>query len=383
MTTATTTSQLWQAWTQEDPDAHETSLEAVYDAATAYVAAGLSVIPIAADGSKKPDIRRLPYTVSSGGASRPGWKVYTEQRADDTTLYDWFRLGGSCGLAVIGGAISGGGNGCGLEIIDFDTAGLFEPWAQQVELVVPGLWQRLVRVQSPRPGVHVYYRCAECGGSQKLAWGAEANGQGKYGRKILIELKGEGGYCLVPPSPKTCHPSHRRYRLMECSGDLTAIPTIRPAERTVLLEKARSFNSWVDVVPQRPKRPVVVGKPADGLPGVDFDQRAVWEEILEPHGWRLVGSRGVVQDWCRPGKNDGISATTNYAGSGFLYVFSSNAHPFEDGQSYSKFRAYTLLNHGGSFEQAARELRKQGYGSGKGSGITLPDRIMTKSVYVL
>jgi len=33
----------------------------------------------------------------------------------------------------------------------------------------------------------------------------------------------------------------------------------------------------------------------------------------------------------KPDKGDGISATTNYSGSGLLYVFSTNAHRFEDG----------------------------------------------------
>lgn len=344
--------ELWRSWLQDDPDAHMTSQAAIYEAAKAYLAAGLSVMPIAADGTKQPDSRRLAR-----------WKVYTQQRPTPATLYDWFQFGGPCGMAVIGGSISGGQGGYGLEIIDFDTADLFEPWAELVEQVVPGLWQRLVRVQSPRPGVHVYYRCSEYGGSTKLACTGEVDGNGRQTRKTLIELKGEGGYCLVPPSPKTCHPSHRLYRLAEGSLPLTAIPVITPDERSVLLEQARSFNAWVEA-PRVARSVVAPATDNQGLPGEDFNERGSWEDILEPHGWKLVGDRGQVQDWCRPGKDSGISATTNYEGSGVLYVFSSNAYPFEEGQSYRKFRAYALLNHGGDFTGAARALRRKGYGGG-------------------
>src|SRR5262249_11404846 len=42
--------------------------------------------------------------------------------------------------------------------------------------------------------------------------------------------------------------------------------------------------------------------------------------------------------------------------------FSSNAQPFEDGQTYGRFRAYATLNHHGDLSAAAGELAKKGYG---------------------
>ena len=44
-----------------------------------------------------------------------------------------------------------------------------------------------------------------------------------------------------------------------------------------------------------------------------------------------------------------------------LYVFSSNAHPFEPERAYRKFAAYALLNTGGDFSKAAMILARQGY----------------------
>jgi hypothetical protein len=54
-----------------------------------------------------------------------------------------------------------------------------------------------------------------------------------------------------------------------------------------------------------------------------------------------------------------------------MYVFSSNASPLDSEKSYSKFEAYTFLNHDGNFQAAARALKAQGYGGGPPT-LTLP-----------
>ena len=46
-----------------------------------------------------------------------------------------------------------------------------------------------------------------------------------------------------------------------------------------------------------------------------------------------------------------------------LYVFSSNAAPFESQRAYGRFSVYALLEHGGDFALAASALRAEGYGS--------------------
>ena len=80
------------------------------------------------------------------------------------------------------------------------------------------------------------------------------------------------------------------------------------------------------------------------------------------HGWVPVYRRGDMVYWRRPGKREGLSATTNFANNGLLHVFSSSASPFEADTSYSPFSAYTLLKHGGDFKAAALALQDEGYG---------------------
>jgi putative DNA primase/helicase len=333
----------------------------IYEAARAYVRAGLSVIPIKADASKRPAFELLPrvWCDTTRRYRRP-WSIYKQRRPTTAELCRWYRdpdEADKYGIAVIAGAVSGG-----LEIIDIDNWETVEPWVALVEDRAPGLLKRLVRVRSPRPGMHVYFRSEAAGGSQKLARVPQEDPDtGRLKAKVVIEMKGQGGYCLAPPSPPTCHPSGRPYVYVG-DKDLGQVPSISPEERQILLDCARHFDEWREVR-RTLRRKRGSGRLAGTRPGDEFNARADWADILEPFGWRWVGTGGDGGDlWCRPGKAFGTSASTDYCDSDLMYVFSTNAPPFEGGTAYSKFHAYALLNHDGDFSAAARALAAAGYG---------------------
>ena len=306
------------------------------DEAVRLTQSGLSVIPILRNGSKAPAV--------------PTWKEFQERIATDEELHAWFRK--EVGLAIVTGKVSGD-----LEVLNFDEGDLFDPWSALLRgQSGPELVNKLPVVFTPSEGWHVYYRCPESiERNQKLA-----QRRGTDGRpEVLIETRGEGGYVLAPNSPVECHPSRRPYFLVQ--GDLADIPTITAEERSVLLDVSRSFNE----VPA-----VIVRGPSSGTghrPGDDFNARASWEEILLPAGWAEINQRGEVTLWRRPGKSHGISATTKFGGTNYLYNFSTNGHPFEACKAYTKFSAYTFLNHDGDFSAAAADLRAKGYGSDESS----------------
>lgn len=99
------------------------------------------------------------------------------------------------------------------------------------------------------------------------------------------------------------------------------------------------------------------------IPGSLYNQRATWEEVLLPFGWKKLKERGGVTEWQRPGKDGkGISATTGFCHSAqgeLLHVFSSNAAPFALGEDYSKFAAYAFLAHKGNFKAAASAIAEK------------------------
>jgi hypothetical protein len=327
-----------------------------------YLQAGMSVIPIVPDGTKGPLIELLPRISSDGGSSfHASWKPYQERFPTNEELYRWFAPGRGTpdpGIAVIGGAVSGG-----LEILDIDNFELATPWFQTVQQRAPELAGKLVFVQTPRPGLHVYYRCTTISGNQKLASRLVPNSDADGVREqVAIETRGEGGYVLAPGSPPACH-STGRYYSFATNRDYSQIPLITESERAVLLDAAMALNEVPVEVPisRRPAERDL--RNVQSRPGDDFNERGDWSEILTPHGWSHAGTGANGEErWRRPGKDSSVSATVNYANRQLLHVFTQNGAPFQAGRSYKKFHAFALLNCRGDYSAAARELAKRGYG---------------------
>jgi predicted P-loop ATPase len=313
--------------------------------ALAYYDAGLTPIPIALDGSKSPATKT--------------WRGFYKKRPTREQVERLFK-DKACGLAVLGGPCSGG-----LEILDFDDPASFPDWLDLVQTMAPGLVERLPLVRTPSHGYHVFWRTDVTEGNRKLAMTKNTEG-GKLETKI--ETRGNGGYVLAIGCPGEAHPSGVPYRYADGSDlfatrvTLVNTPKITDEERAIMIDAARSLNEVAEN--DEPPRKHDTSPTGDGRPGDDFEARASWDEILAPHGWKAVRHRGEVTHWRRPGKDDkGISATTGVRGvGGKLYVFSSNAHPFDASHAYSKFRAYALLTHAGDFIAAAKALHAAGYG---------------------
>jgi AAA domain/Bifunctional DNA primase/polymerase, N-terminal len=331
----------------------------VLPAARSLLAAGLSLLPVALDGSKRPDGRLLPRARLNPdtGKYEATWGPFKEALPTDADLESWFGGKRPCGIGVIGGRVSGN-----LEQLDFDADAerVFPEWCGMVEEERPGLVACLCVTQTPREpvGYHVRYRCPDVPipGNTKLARDPEA----PPGRQVLIETRGEGGYAVAPGSPAEVHETGRPYR-HHSGPSLDQLPSITAAEREILIRCARYFDraKAQDEPPQAAR--------GGGLrPGDDYDRRGPdWEDILRPHGWECVCTKGPERRWKRPDKKVGWSATTGHCssnGADLLRVFSGNAAPFEEDRSYGKFRAYALLNHRGDCKAAAQALAGEGYG---------------------
>lgn len=316
--------------------------------ANTYLAAGLSIIPIRGDGSKRPVIY---------------WEKYQSEQATACDMRSWFAYVRR-GIAILGGKVSGN-----LEMLDFDTYKFFPYWVDEVDSRAPGVVERLVLVETPKGGRHAYYRCAEIAGNTKLAQHRE---EGKL--RPDIETRGEGGYCIAPGSHACVHPTGRYYSLF--AGKLSDIPTVSVKEREAMHEAARLFNRHI-VEPRTRACEYVRNQTGTLRPGDDFNLHATWAEVLEPHGWSCVGYSGEVGLWKRPGESRSRNhAKTNYGGTDLLHVFTGST-AFEPDRSYDKFAAYAILNHGGDFSAASRELAIQGYGAGNNTRPIITVKIST------
>lgn len=339
-----------------------------------WQAAGVSVIPILDNQTKRPAVRWSPYQA-------------VVPSLDDVT--EWWGNGKPYGLALICGAVSGN-----LEMTEIEGRAMVSEKLQDLinrmdELGVGHIWDLLYGPEgftetSPSGGLHFLYRISdhEVPGNTKIA-SRPATEEELCDKpldkiKVLAETRGHGGYVITAPTPGICHPSGEPWILRE--GQYGSLPTITWQERCLfhealhltLNEQPKSVGSAValnqaDSLPTKPPGTMTTVLGSDTVtPGNDFEARTDWADILEPHGWSLESrhENGELH-WTRPGKNrrDGASATTGRASDrDRLYVFSTSTQ-FASETAYTKFGAYTLLNHAGDFSAAARELARRGFGT--------------------
>jgi P4 family phage/plasmid primase-like protien len=315
-------------------------------AAMEYMGAGLSVLPC-----------RLPEKRPDPDLVRGGWKRYQAQAALEAEVRAWFGPGQA--IAIIGGAVSGG-----LEMLDFDEPEAWDRWREVMWATCPGLGKRLVVERTLRGGVHVFYRCARYSGNMKLAHGMRDGS-----KKCLVETRGEGGYCVVAPSPG--------YERMH--GSPAEVQTISEDERDLLLGMARSLDEMPEAEPEveESRRGAVAA--GDGKrPGDAYnDDPGAMKEVLRRHGWTVAYTAGGVEHWVRPGKKQGTSATWGHV-PGKFHVFSSNAGPLEP-RAYSPFQVLAILEYGGDFASAARALGGEGYGEPAATPRQRSDRAQRKA----
>jgi KaiC/GvpD/RAD55 family RecA-like ATPase len=316
--------------------------DAILTTALRFAAAGISAVPVAADGSKRPGL--------------PAWTAYQKKRPTPEELMGWFGKKQD-GVGIICGAVSGN-----LEMLELEGRAVAKKLHIELREIFESsehghLWTKLVNgymETTPSGGIHWLYRISDgkVPGNTKIAQAAGEDGG------CLAETRGEGGFVITAPSGGKCHPSGNPWQIS--AGSIETIPTFTIAERQII----HQYFALYDEVPKAEWIEEETKPRKDGIetPGDAYNETVTWESILEPLGWSKVYSKGESTAWRRPGKTEGISATTNFNGNGKLFVFSTSTI-FTAQSSYSKFAAYTQIEHKGDFKAAASHLRSQGFGA--------------------
>lgn len=319
----------------------------IQQAATDYINAGFSVIPVLA--SKK---------------SKGSWKEFQDHRLPLEDIQKKFN--GSTHMAVIGGAVSGN-----LEILDIDDATIHEELFGMVKLKHKAILDKLVFTKTPR-GFGIIYRCvSEVDSSLKLAmthteveeagiytWNNRSDVEavevdGKfYIQACRAETRGRGGYSLVAPTPG--------YEVLE--GSFEGLEPISAAERKSILDLARTYDERPvqfssSVTKSTAYKP---GKKKIPYPGDVFAAAANYPEMLEDHGWQKIGNIKGGTTWRRPGGTPKKISATLYE-DGNLMVFSTNCQPLEAEKQYNAFAFYTAVEHGGNFSDSTKAVAEAGY----------------------
>lgn len=154
------------------------------DTARLYVAAGLSVIPVRADGSKAASIK---------------WGEYEERAPTDAELVRWFDTEAARGVAIVCGKVSGN-----LAVLDIESQLGWERWHARAVVGLADALAVCPIIRTPKGGRHIYCRIEE-------GWVAGAKLAMASKHETLIEIRGQGHYVLAPGCPAACHPLNYPY----------------------------------------------------------------------------------------------------------------------------------------------------------------------------
>jgi len=198
------------------PSANETLDYAIF-----YLTYGLSVIPLR-HGEKTPLIK---------------WERYQKEAPSMSEVRKWFEDNGNIGIVC--GRVSGD-----LVVVDFDDVEVYNKFMKQVEGdselkdIIENTWM----VQTGK-GYHIYLR-------------VDSDNVVKTGKLGSVDIKGEGGYVVAPPS---VHPSGKRYtflRFTKTTGHQIRVISEELYNRLLeLLEKATEtkLTFWWAQADEKPK----------------------------------------------------------------------------------------------------------------------------------
>lgn len=295
------------------------------------------------------------------------WTQYQKEKPSQEQVLEWFAK--ADGVGVLCGQVSGNLLMIELEAraATLQTIDLLTHRAKENNII--DLFERLNSgyvERSPSGGLHWLLKSEGLiPGNERFARRMDENAV----ISVLAESRGEGGFVVTAPTPGICHPSGNGWNIIK--GNPKTIPTFTEEE----VDALRELFISLDEMPKEQFNEPVAKPRVSGqlLPGDDFNARTTWDEILIPDGWTKLHSDSMGKtDWRRPGKDYGISATTNYQGNDLFHIFTSSV-ALDSDRSYSKFAYTALTKFGGDFGACANALRQKGYGtSGELGSLALP-----------
>ncbi len=323
-----------------------------------YFSRGLKLVPV--DKDKVPTVK--------------SW-------SEDISENEFFEHTGD--VAIISGKRSGG-----VECIDIDckydlTGKLYDDYVNALYEENSALLKVLVIQKTVNKGYHFIYRCETVGGNMKLAsreTTAEEREKDPHQKiKVLLETRGEGGYFLIPPS--------KGYEIIQ--GSLLELPMISATQRELMLSLARMVNQVIpekkpDPKPKKTPAPANAGYGSELQPGEDYGNRGDVVELLKRHGWSEAQKQSSEQVYLkRPGDTKSKYGGVYHHEKQSFYVFTTSSE-FNPNESYSPMGVYAILECGGDYEEAARQLGKDGYGSShhsKPAAPSLPEQTSSDYLY--
>lgn len=222
-----------------------------------------------------------------------------------------------------------------LVVFDVDTKNGGDP--------TPFLNRGLYEVRTPSGGYHFYTLY------NPLLESTKHKKEKKDGILKAVDVQSNGSLVFAPPSAF----ANGKYTIVN-DVPITHLPDDLLAQVLEALkpeEKATDYTPYIHPQNAEAKRP-----------GDIFNVMASWDDVLIPQGWKKVYSApNGTEYWRRPGKTEGISASTNHKGYNLFFCFSSSVPEIIQEKGYTKFSLLTALKYGGDPRAAAKSLVVDNY----------------------
>jgi hypothetical protein len=310
-----------------------------------YSKAGFSVIPINQD--KNPALR--------------SWQEFQNRPMTEVECQENFK---SChGFALLGGTQKN------ITFLDFDLKySLTSDFFDRYKALIPNELLAKMYVQKTRnSGFHFAFMCDKIENNQKLASRyttpferhetyLEAFNNPKTRDKalkiasldtvrVLIETRGNGGYCLMSPTKGY---EHVYGKIQKISID----------EYDLLLSAARSLSEVIEI-----RKDIKVDKYKEWKlsPFTDFNERFDTLSFLEENGWEIVGNSGKSTRLKRAGNPSSKSSALFDNDSRLLNCFSTSTL-LETNRGYTPTDLFALFECDNDLSVAFKKIIDMGYG---------------------
>jgi hypothetical protein len=298
---------------------------------------GLKVIPT--DSDKRPLCK---------------WKAYQDSQSTEDVKSLFSK---PCeGMALL--------TGQGIEVIDVDAKYFLDGihkiediWDAMYDALGEETYSMLLITHTKNKGYHVIYKTEISEGNQKLAsrYTIDSEKKNEHDKiRVLLETRGENGYIIIPPT--------KGYKFDSKLIQFENIPTLSNEQRNDLIAACRSFDELKETYKQT-KASIPVQVTGSGKTTIEaFNESHTPIEFLESAGWEFKYERGGNAHYVRPGKTlrEGIGA--GYSEEMQLVRIFTSSTQFECNKTYNAFQTYAVLNHGGDYSAACKELYHAGYG---------------------
>lgn len=254
------------------------------------------------------------------------WSEFKDRKPTEAEIESWLNSPIQ-NYAIVCGKISN------LTVIDVDTKNGGDP--------TPFLNRGFYEVKTPSGGYHFYFKYSEDIPSTLQKKNREGFLKG-------IDIQSDKKLVFAPPSSF----ANGGYTVTN-DGPIIDIPDDLLVQIISALEPEKEAQEYTPFTP--------IKNPEMGRPGDIFNALATWEQVLMPHGWTRIGHHtDGTQYWRRPGKRDGISASTNWNNYDLFFCFSTSTE-LNSNKGYTKFSLYAALNHNNDYKEAARSLVIENY----------------------